>query len=127
MRANEFLLEDVSNKLGPQLYVPHPKKVKENFLKPTAKLWTSTAVKTPKGYTSDWVESEVTWNNRKSGTAWTTAGGDYDSFVENYTTSISGYALFYFNLTNLVNKWLKEENYFITQKSKKEEYEEIPF
>lgn len=27
---------------------------------------------------ADWVESEVTWNDYKSGTAWTTAGGDYD-------------------------------------------------
>jgi len=26
---------------------------------------------------SDWVETEVTWNNYKAGTPWTTAGGDY--------------------------------------------------
>ena len=28
--------------------------------------------------TSDWDEDAVTWNNRKTGTAWTTAGGDID-------------------------------------------------
>jgi len=54
MRVNEFLIESITQ-LGPQLYVPHPKSVQENF-KPNAKLWTSTAKKTPKGYTSDWVE-----------------------------------------------------------------------
>lgn len=29
----------------------------------------------------DWVEAEATWNNRKSGTAWTTAGGDVHASV----------------------------------------------
>lgn len=54
MRAEEFIIEN-TKQLAPQLYVPHPKSVQENF-KPMAKLWTSTAIKTPKGYTSDWVE-----------------------------------------------------------------------
>jgi len=42
-------------KLGPQLYVPHPGKLKEG-LKPEAKLWTSTAHKSDAGYTSAWAE-----------------------------------------------------------------------
>lgn len=29
----------------------------------------------------DWIESEVTWNNRKSAAAWTTPGGDYNAGV----------------------------------------------
>ena len=29
----------------------------------------------------DWVESEVTWANRKAATAWTTAGGDFNAGV----------------------------------------------
>ncbi|MGH6999371.1 MAG: DNRLRE domain-containing protein [Phenylobacterium sp.] len=28
---------------------------------------------------ADWVEAEATWNNYKSATAWTAAGGDYDA------------------------------------------------
>jgi hypothetical protein len=55
MRAQEITLESQTVKLLPQLYVPHPSKLQENSLKPQAKLWTSTAIKTTQGYTSAWV------------------------------------------------------------------------
>lgn len=61
VRFVEILNESII-KLGPQLYAPHPKSldsssyVKESFnLKPKAKVWTSTAIKTKDGYTSEWV------------------------------------------------------------------------
>jgi putative chitinase len=57
MRANEFIIESTSINLGPQLYVPRPKKTNEMFgLKPNAKVWTSTAVKYKDGYASEWVD-----------------------------------------------------------------------
>ena len=38
--------------------------------------------------TDDWVESEATWNARKSGVDWDTPGGDYDATViDNQTNS----------------------------------------
>jgi len=55
-QVDEHLVaEAASVKLGPQLYVPHPKNLKEG-LKPEAKLWTSTAHKSDAGYTSAWAE-----------------------------------------------------------------------
>jgi hypothetical protein len=35
---------------------------------------------------SDWVETEVTWNIYKTGSPWTTAGGDYVAEVEDLPT-----------------------------------------
>jgi hypothetical protein len=62
MRFGEIISEAKTIKLGIQLYAPHPKstdfpkQVKESFnLKPKAKIWTSTAIQTSKGFTSDWV------------------------------------------------------------------------
>ena len=57
MRANEFITESTSIKLGPQLYVPRPQKTNEMFgLKPNAKVWTSSAIKHKDGYASEWVD-----------------------------------------------------------------------
>lgn len=42
--------------LGKQLYVPRTKNLNEMTLKPKAAKWTSTAIVTDDGYTSDWVE-----------------------------------------------------------------------
>lgn len=42
-------------KLGIQLFCPRHSNIEED-LKPTAKLWTSTAEQTENGYTSDWIE-----------------------------------------------------------------------
>lgn len=61
MRVIELLGEGATS-LPTQLYAPHPrspdypKTVKENLMKPTARLWTSTARQTARGYTSAWVE-----------------------------------------------------------------------
>lgn len=63
MRARDFIVEQKDVTLGLQLYAPnpkspeYPKQVKENFsLKPKAKIWTSTAIKTIQGFTSEWVK-----------------------------------------------------------------------
>jgi len=54
MRAYEFITEAAG--LGTQLYAPHPNTVNESLgLKPQVKVWTSTAIKTPEGITSEWV------------------------------------------------------------------------
>jgi hypothetical protein len=61
MKAKEFIFESI--KLGAQIYAPnpkhpdYPKKITEAYpFKPKAKLWTSSAIKTKNGYTSEWVE-----------------------------------------------------------------------
>lgn len=64
MRINEVALKDVGSQLAGslQLYVPRPKDRKlQEVLKPTSGFmysvnWTSTAIKTDNGYTSEWVE-----------------------------------------------------------------------
>jgi hypothetical protein len=62
MKPQDFALPNIGNKLAGtlQLYVPRLKKVSE-ILKPTSGfmysvVWTSTAIKTENGYTSEWVE-----------------------------------------------------------------------
>lgn len=53
MRATDILGESLKS----QLYVPRYRQVDEmGQLKPRAKVWTSTAIKTPNGYTSKWLE-----------------------------------------------------------------------
>lgn len=42
--------------------------------------------------TADWIEAEATWNNRKTGTAWGTAGGDCDVGAQD---------------TQLIDTWLR--------------------
>lgn len=49
-----------------------------------------------------WVESEVTWNDYKSGTAWDSAGGDYDGTVTDSGVGPSGTGWFAFTITNIV-------------------------
>jgi hypothetical protein len=56
VRAKEFITESTNLVLGPQLYVPRPKSLEEAAIKPDAKVWTSSAIKTKNGYTSNWVK-----------------------------------------------------------------------
>ena len=41
--------------------------------------------------TSDWIESEVSWNNNKSGTSWSSSGGDYISSATSTNTFSLGW------------------------------------
>ena len=59
---------------------------------------------------NEWAETEVTWNNRKTGIAWNTPGGDYSTLVgdgyglgstKGWKTVAAGA-----NLVNLVQGWL---------------------
>lgn len=54
MRARDFLREAAG--LATQLYAPRPESINESFgFKPEVKVWTSTAIKTADGITSEWV------------------------------------------------------------------------
>jgi hypothetical protein len=56
--------------------------------------------------TSSWVESEVTYNNRDSGNAWTSAGGDYDATVIDTVTGLSqDYGWKKWNITSVAESW----------------------
>lgn len=59
----------------------------------------------------DWVESEVTWNERKTGVNWSTAGGeagvDYDDtqvVASSITTGINTY--FSIDITDIAKQWI---------------------
>ncbi len=45
--------------------------------------------------TTDFVENQATWNIRKSGTNWTTAGGDYNATVIDETAATAGWQVWY--------------------------------
>jgi hypothetical protein len=55
MRIQELMSKAKPAGMADQLYVPRPQQLAENSLKPQARLWTSTAVKTARGYSSAWV------------------------------------------------------------------------
>jgi hypothetical protein len=55
--------------------------------------------------TQSWIEAGVTWNSYNGYVSWTSAGGDYDTTVED-TVSISNvYGWYGWNITNLVEVW----------------------
>lgn len=65
---------------------------------------------------NDWTEAEATWNNRKSGTPWTTSGGDFldapakwvgSSVLSNSFTSADQNNQFWmdFDVTDIVDSW----------------------
>jgi hypothetical protein len=59
--------------------------------------------------TNSWLESEVTYNNRTDSLSWDTAGGDFDSNIEDTDTQQDGEGTgtpLYFNITNLVRGWV---------------------
>jgi uncharacterized repeat protein (TIGR01451 family) len=55
--------------------------------------------------TQPWVENQMTWNNRATGTPWTTPGGDFSSTV--WATTLADGAKTYknFAIPNLVQGW----------------------
>jgi len=56
--------------------------------------------------TSNWTESGATWNNKNSSTAWTTAGGDFDSTKFATTVVNASGTYYYWNITILVQGWV---------------------
>jgi hypothetical protein len=56
--------------------------------------------------TNDWEESSVSWNNRKTGIAWNTPGGDYDSTIVS-TTNVGPLSntRYEWDITSLVQGW----------------------
>jgi hypothetical protein len=66
--------------------------------------------------TTDWIENQATWTNRKTGIPWTTSGGDYDttpaiwvgnSELSNSFTSADQNKQFWmdFDVTSIVDYW----------------------
>jgi len=58
--------------------------------------------------TAEWTESEVTWKNRKTGTAWSSAGGDFDGSADATATpsSTSAGTKTDWNVASLVQEWV---------------------
>lgn len=56
--------------------------------------------------TQNWTETQMTWNNRLSGTAWTTAGGTFNPLVQGSTSVLPSSISSTWALTNLVQGWL---------------------
>ncbi|MFT5408799.1 MAG: putative repeat protein (TIGR01451 family) [Verrucomicrobiales bacterium] len=54
---------------------------------------------------ASWLENESTWNNRATGSPWTTAGGDYD-LTPAAVTAMGGTGFHTWDLTNLVQDWI---------------------
>jgi len=57
------------------------------------------------GTCADGTTGNSTWNNRTTGTAWGTAGGDFNSTAE-ATVSVAGNAAYTWNVRNLVQNWV---------------------
>lgn len=59
--------------------------------------------------TAAWVEAQVTWNSRQTGTAWSTPGGDFASpavVTISSPDNPSGWGTDYFDITHLLQDWL---------------------
>ena len=59
--------------------------------------------------TAAWLEAQVTWNSRQTGTPWGTAGGDFASpaiVTISSPDNPSGWGTDYFDITQLLKDWL---------------------
>lgn len=56
---------------------------------------------------NEWIENQVTWNNRKTGTAWDTAGGDFSSIAEVSLKEYFGSGWHTWNMTNVTKDIVK--------------------
>ena len=59
--------------------------------------------------TAAWVEADVTWNSRQTGTAWGTPGGDFASpavVTISSPDNPSGWSTDYYDITQLLKDWL---------------------
>ncbi|MFF8841259.1 DNRLRE domain-containing protein [Streptomyces sp. NPDC015127] len=57
--------------------------------------------------TRDFTETQATWNNANSTTAWTTAGGDMSATVSDTVASMSEVGRHWWDATSLMNGWVK--------------------
>lgn len=58
------------------------------------------------GLTKDFNETQATWNNATSTTAWTTAGGDYSGTVSDTVGSVSDVGRHWWDATGLTQGWI---------------------
>ncbi|MEU1894836.1 DNRLRE domain-containing protein [Streptomyces pristinaespiralis] len=60
------------------------------------------------GLTRDFTETQATWNNANSTTAWTTAGGDHSSVVSDYVPAFNtDLGRHWWDATSLTQSWVK--------------------
>ncbi|WP_228473205.1 golvesin C-terminal-like domain-containing protein [Streptomyces cyaneochromogenes] len=59
------------------------------------------------GLTRDFTETQATWNSAATGTAWTTAGGDFSATVSDTVASVSDVGRHWWDATSLTQGWTK--------------------
>ncbi|QIP85021.1 DNRLRE domain-containing protein [Streptomyces sp. Tu 2975] len=60
------------------------------------------------GLTRDFTETQATWNNANSTTAWTTAGGDHSSVISDYVPAFNtDLGRHWWDATSLTQSWVK--------------------
>ncbi|MFG2357560.1 DNRLRE domain-containing protein [Streptomyces sp. NPDC048521] len=59
------------------------------------------------GLTKDFDETQATWNSAATGTAWTTAGGDYSATVSDTVAQVSEVGRHWWDATSLTQGWIK--------------------
>ncbi|TXS53230.1 DNRLRE domain-containing protein, partial [Streptomyces sp. uw30] len=59
------------------------------------------------GLTRDFNETQATWNSAATGTAWTTAGGDFSATVSDTVASVSEVGRHWWDATSLTQGWVK--------------------
>jgi RHS repeat-associated protein len=59
------------------------------------------------GLTKDFTETQATWNSAATGTAWTTAGGDFSSTVSDTVASVSEVGRHWWDATSLTQGWTR--------------------
>lgn len=59
------------------------------------------------GLTRDFTETQATWNSAATGTAWTTAGGDFSSTVSDTVASVSDVGRHWWDATSLTQGWTR--------------------
>lgn len=59
------------------------------------------------GLTRDFAETQATWNSAATGTAWTTAGGDFSATVSDTVASVSDVGRHWWDATSLTQSWTR--------------------
>ncbi|MEV0171194.1 DNRLRE domain-containing protein [Streptomyces sp. NPDC050803] len=59
------------------------------------------------GLTKDFTETQATWNNANSTTAWTAAGGDFSATVSDTVAQVSEVGRHWWDATSLTQGWIK--------------------
>ena len=61
--------------------------------------------------TAFWKQNEASWNNRVTGTGWTTSGGDFDPTLL-ATNNVSADGVYNWNITSTVSNWFSNPSGF---------------